>query len=341
VSASTQANVAPGDDGARESGLFTVWRKVEYELETMLRFSGGDYSDRANTTDMVAKLADLFIEVVAVGHDDHPPHQRIVTETEADHWSARYRQGGGHTYYQLALIDTIAWSPATQRADYNVTASPFQVDIDGDLHTLDPRQWWPDAGFSASYRDAHGNRRNLTRAQVTLTETNDGYTLAIDLSATGLTPSTASPVVVRVAFKEWTSGSGLQVSNSTTYIGVRWREKTYSGSASDVIASCLNTMLHEPGHAMGMASSSFEDGSHCATAYAKQGEHCMHPFTSHADGTLDYDCVMYEANGTSDAHGHQRTPHTDFCDNCKRALRGRLLHHLPVDGTSSMVVPFA
>jgi len=135
----------------------------------------------------------------------------------------------------------------------------------------------------------------------------------VDFSKTPIDPK--YPVELELTFTKWLALSGEQFrTGPATIVAVRDKERYYRKSPGDISNAVLNTMLHEPGHAMGLAPSTLPDGKANSNQYSKQGSHCK---------ALSNGCIMYEANSTS----------ITFCPDCTDGLRGRNLKALPVRGT--------
>jgi hypothetical protein len=301
--------------GGISAGTYTVWRRLSYELDCMTRASGGGtYANRANTADMETKFRGLFIELAVTGTDASPAHQRLVSDTDADTWASNVRDGtGAPRYFHLVLIDTIAWDPAPVTQTHNLTRTRHRIRLEGSRYLLNSANWF----VRATYRSGT-NHGAVPRGNFTLSEAGDPSTgddrFEIQVSFNGLNVDLSRPVRIRLTFTNWTAGSGLQTpTGPATIIGMRWRERLHRASAADLTNSTLNTMMHEPGHAMGLAPSNLPDGTANADHYDQAGCHC------HA---LANGCVMYEANSTS----------VTFCDHCSDGLKARNLSSLPLSG---------
>src|SRR5262249_43863528 len=166
----------------------------------------------------------------------------------------------------------------------------------GSKFPLGPGEWFVSATFKedTSFLGLLGGKTgSIPQGAFTLTEEGDPvvkgdvYKLKINFAGLGVNPKKRA-VTVTLTVKHRPDLSGLQPGPATV-IGMRWRERFHGGSAA-LSASTLNTMIHEPGHAMGLASTTFPDGSACATTYFKAGHHC---------NNISNQCVMYEANSTS------------------------------------------
>jgi len=300
-------------------GTFTVWRRLSYELDCMRRPSGGGtYSDRADTAGLESKCRDVFLELQRTGTDARPAHQRMIKAADARTWATNARDGtGAPRYFHLCMIDTIAWDPAPIRLTFDVPGGSPRIELPASTYLLDSSDWF----VSATYRQGT-QTGSLQVGNFRLTEEGAPATgdekFVLTVSYTGLSVNTARNVTIRLEFKNWTEGSGLQTpTGPATLVGVRWRERRYRESASDLSNSTLNTMIHEPGHAMGLASQNLPDGQANTDHYVSTGgPHC------HA---LSNGCVMYEANSSS----------VRLCDHCVDCVRGRNLSSLPIGATAS------
>ena len=314
VSASLNPGTAPSAKGAKNTGWFEVWRKLYYELDCMKRSGGGSYSNRANPGGLKSEYQKVFVQLNTTGADSAPAHQRIVHENEVDNWTKNLRSGGGKPrYFQLVLLDTIAWDEKVTTETWAFPFAKGTLALPAGSYTIDSRDWF----VSASYKEQGATPKmgNLTKTAFNLAIDSpyDTNKLSIDLSGiAGLNP-TVKTVDVKLKFKTWTEGSGCQ-SGPGTVIGMRWRERKFAGG--QLTNSTLNTMVHEVGHAVGLAAKTLPDGTALATTYYKNGHHCK-------VGTNT--CVMWETNSQK----------TAFCAKCKDAGRGRDLKSLPISGSAA------
>jgi hypothetical protein len=303
--------------GGLSLGIFTVWRKVFYEIDCMTKSPGsGTYSTNAGTADMESAMKKLFIELQKTGTDASPAHRRMISDAAVSAWAATIRDGtGSPRYFHLVLIDTIAWDPAPVGPTFKLPAGTKTIKLKGSTYLLDSSNWFISANFIQGKKTG-----SIPKTQFTLTETgdpasgDDKFVVSVDFS--GLKVDTTKPVSMKLQFTNWSEGSGLQVSKGpATIIGMRWRIRTWFNSAGDLANSTLHTMMHEPGHAMGLAPRTLPDDTANADHYDKNGCHC------HA---LSNKCIMYESNNTNVA----------FCPHCSDGLRGRRLSALPISGDS-------
>lgn len=310
------ATTDSGFTGGLAAGDYTVWRRVFYELDCMKRPDAGTYADRADTAGMQTNLNGAFVDCVQTGTDASPDHARMVGNDTISTWATTYRDGSGAPrYYHLLLIDTIAWKPAPQTLTVACGAGSDTISLSGAKYTLKAGAWF----VSATYKQGV-NTGPIPAGNLTLSETgdpstgDDAFAIAVSWAGIGVDPS--QQVDVTLTFTNWTALSGLQIpTGPATIIGMRWRERYYRASPDNISKSTLNTMLHEPGHAMGLAPATLPDGSANANQYPFQGSHC------HA---LSNGCVMFDTN----------SPSTNFCPDCSDGLRGRNLTSLPVSGTA-------
>ena len=304
-----------GYKGGLSLGTFTVWRRLSYELDCMKKAKGGTYAPDAKTADMESKLKALFVELQKTGTDASPANQRMIKDSAVPAWAATIRDGtGAPRYFHLVLIDTIAWDPAPVGPTFTLPAGTKTMDLEGGKYLLDSSNWFISATFTQGTKTG-----SIPAANCTLTETGDPANgddkFVVTVDYTGVTGVDATKEIkIKLQFTNWVEGSGLQVPQGpATIIGMRWRERSFFDS--DLPNSTLNTMMHEPGHAMGLAPKKLPDGTANADHYDKDGCHC------HA---LSNKCVMYEANSIN----------VTFCPHCSDGLRGRNLSSLPVSGDS-------
>lgn len=331
VSASLEENRAPGSAGTKQTQWFEVWRKVFYEVDCMKRPSGGGtYADLADAAAMVSEYKKHFVELVATGADSQPTHRRILTEAEVATWCTPTRSGSGAPrYFHVAVIDSIVWDPVNQERKYSLTNLQVTNSLPAATNTMDTRDWLQGnvrvivKRVDSTGTEAWGSWQTLPNPEnhIKLAAVGDNFELEIDLRnvlGLGAGPGLPAGIVqvwVKFTLKIWVEGSGLQASNGSTIVGMRWRERKYNGA--ELKNRTINTMVHESGHALGLASTTLPDGNALATTYVKNGHHCHEKANK---------CVMWEAN----------LPDTEFCDSCSDALKGRNLSSLPVSGNSAM-----
>lgn len=306
--------------GGRRAGRYTVWRKLYYELDCMRRPGGsGTYSNLADTSGMESKFSALFVELEQNGRDNSPNHRRLLTRTQANSFASNIRQGSGSPrYFHLILLDSIARTVTTQTEEFSMPAGTHQFDMPASSYLLNSSNWF----VSATWRQAGStSTTSINRSKFRLTETgspangDDKFVVHVDF--TGVVLSSTLDVIINLEFKNWTELSGLQIgSGPTTFVGLRWRERHFASSSINLARSTLNTIVHEPGHATGLAATTQPDGSACSSTYLQNGYHCNHNSNR---------CVMYHENST----------HTNLCSRCGVALRGRDLSRLPVRGNAS------
>ncbi len=302
--------------GGMSAGTFTVWRRLSYELDCMTRAGGGTYANRANTGTMETQFRAVFVELNLSGTDASPAHRRVLTDAAAPAWTTGVRDGtGAPRYFHLVLVDTIAVDATNQTATVAMPAGASSIDLPATTFTLDSSAWFASATYTQG-----PNSGSIAAAGFTLTEQgdvttgDDKYVVTVDVAALGI--DVAQPWSLTITFIKWTALSGLQT-GPATILGMRWRERLHRASVANLGNSTLNTMMHEPAHAMGLASEKLPPGTNNPTYYMiPGGPHC---------NALSNGCLMYEANSTS----------ITLCPNCIDSIRGRNLSSLPVDGTSA------
>lgn len=312
IKASLTPSTPPNSEGDKYSGWFQVWRKLYYETDCMGRpTGGGTYANRVNRTGLQSAMDKVFIELKTTGSDNSPAHQRVMNDSEVGAWATGLRTGGHQPrYFHLIFLDTIAVDEATTTNTYRMPFLKGVVTLQASNFCIDPRDWFS----SATYTEVGGaHSGNLAVANFSLDVDNpyNTYKLHIDLTGVPDIDPTVTPVDVRIVLKTWNELSGLQT-GPATIIGMRWRERSKSGAA--LTNSTLNTMMHEPGHAFGMAATTYPSGGNISTTYFKNGHHCS--YTPR--------CLMYESNSGA----------IDFCPNCRDACRGRNLASLPQSGSA-------
>ena len=319
--------------GGRRAGTYRVWRKLFIEIENMQRVGARDFGEYFNWNDLAAKFATDFVEVQRIGSDSQPPAKRMLRVSRVAGWARDLRSEDGRQparrgrYVQLAFVDAIGSDPAP--ADYTLwldgaegtqTSSmhrnlPEGVLLDVDVAARDAPGGWLERAWvrqgSGSWLRVGGLGR---RFEAAWNEIDGRFRFIVKQNGLdGLGLTLANRVYIKIRVREYHSLSGRQtVAGPCACIAIRWRElnRTTTGRRD----STLNTVLHEIGHALGLASTHHPDNSRIARpseTYRQNGLHC------HVDSD---GCIMYHAN---------REGNLDFCDNCKEALRGRNITRLP------------
>lgn len=305
-----------GYTGGMAAGSYTVWRRLFWELDCMRRPDGaGTYSDRADTGRLEQHFQRLFIQLVRTGTDGSPAHRRMIKTTEAATWAPGVRDGtGAPRYFHLCLVDTVAAGPAQVTLTLTVTPTSNRFRLDCSQYLLERTNWL----VRASYTTADGVTGTVPPGNFTLTEAGSPATgddrFVLTVSVNGLGGDLTRPVRIEYTINNWTELSGVQ-SGQATLVGIRWRERHWRNTPGDIGNSTLNTMVHEPGHALGLTARKLPTGANNPNYYLiPGGPHC---------NALSNQCLMYEANSTS----------TTLCTNCTDCAKGRHLVSLPIRAT--------
>jgi hypothetical protein len=253
---------------------------------------------------------------VKTGTDAAPAHLRVLTEHEFEAWAAAVRDGSGAPrYYHLVLVDTVAADRFDTSVDPTLRKGTQRTISFGNT-TLDPRDWF----ISAEWDDGAGNTGTLDLAAFSAVRDVNPYPQrpqAVDVDLSGVPVPDGTNVKVTLRFRAWIALSGIQGNNGpVTVISVRGKELFHAGNNANVTAAVLNTMIHEPAHAMGLAATRLPDGTALATTVFNNGHHCRN---------IGNRCVMFDANSTN----------TDLCPFCSDALRGRKLVAIPLSGSAA------
>jgi len=302
--------------GGISARTYVVWRRIFYELDCMQRPGGaGTYSDRADTARMDPQFRNFFVHLVRTGTDASPAHQRMIKDNDAATWAGNVRDGtGAPRYFHLCMIDTICWDPAPVTQTFRLTRTSNRITLPADQYLLERGHWF----VRATYWSVNRNTGPVPRGNFTFSEAGDPSTgddrFVLRVSFDGLAVDLSRPVRIRLSFTNWQEGSGLQ-SGRSTLVGIRWRERLWLNSPADINNSALHTMVHEPGHALGLASQNLPIGTANPNYYVSPGgPHC---------NALANQCIMFAVN----------SPSLTLCTNCTACAKGRSLSSLPIGAT--------
>lgn len=341
-----------GEDDPK-TGWVTVWRRLQYEVDAMLRSSSGSFGSRFDRDAFERKFAAAFVQWERVGTDSAPAnrHMLLNSTSEVTGFATPLRQGSGSHYLHALFVDTLGRTARDAVTEDPVRVGPFTgrtlrhrlgsradfvLDVAGD-------DWFVRGKVRKDGQElVSRTSQNLSTDffnfsdNVTLEVTEQDYYLNVSLEGISddddepLDPRT-SEVVVEVTVKKREVGSGVAAGETATVVGMRWRE--LSSSVDDPTASTLKTVCHEIGHMLGLAAHTLPAGTNIyagegvgaadatTSTYAQNGNHCKRTVSGKG-------CIMYHA-ATRDG-----VIPTDFCDACTDALRGRILSRLPVRGNA-------
>jgi len=300
---------------------YTVWRKVFYELDCMKQENRDDtYETYANTQNFASILNKSKLELVRIGNDDKPNYEPIIFDASAETWAARFRQSAlKHSYVHVLVVDSIAYGPyprtevhsfnPQQRYRFNIVQGDLlvrQVEEGEDVNRpayMDPKAWFS----SVTY--AHQKKKNIPidGSCLTLVSGEKAYEITIDLTKLGL--DDGHDVTVTVILQLYMEVGGLR-KRETLVVGTRSNKSIHNGRDLDQVM--LITLLHEAGHAMGLAAERRPHGRRCRTTEFTNGYHCKN------------NCIMYRISSPD--------PHPAFCKRCDDALKGRDLRQIPLSG---------
>lgn len=326
VSASTVKDTEPGKGDAKESAWFEVWNKVFVEIDNMKRPGGGTYANSGPIEELKKEYAKHWVQLDNTGADSEPDHARVSHELELGPYCAGLQSGTDTPHTHLVLLDTIIWDPEDQAQEFQVNKLTGTKRFAASLTTVDVTQWrksGSDVMVKITKAGSPGAWQTMPSpdSHLGMTWEADDFVLNFDLqgvlglpSGSADLPADVSKLELKLVLKRYIEGSGAK-QGSSSIVGMRGRERDYSGS--DLKNSTLKTMIHETGHAMGMASKYASDGTEPATYYESYGSHC----NNDSNG-----CVMY-------GFAHLKPA---YCDVCSDALRARKLDTLPIGGSSAL-----
>lgn len=328
-----KATLESTSTGGLDAGTYTVWRKILYEFDCMARPGGGSFSDVAAgiQNDLISKHAGVFNEVVSVGADSTPAHQRVLDTNNAISFANNCAQGSGNNYFHLVYVDTITLGNTNKTLNFNNFTSTNPADsLTASIRAADAEFFNNDAGWvqSATWVDANNAARTGTIALAKFSNPVsvgeyakpsseggdfDRWEFTFDLAGSGV--NAGDTINITITYRSRHMLSGVQTGQSTT-VGMRFRERRHREDATfDVANATLQTSVHESTHSFGLASTKLPTG---ATNPAIDG--------SNAHCTFNATCVMTPAL-------HE---HTDLCPRCQENVRARDLSTLPVNTTAAM-----
>lgn len=329
-----------GGAGALNTAWFETWRRVFYEIDFMKKELGSEetYEDSFDLDKFEAEYKKYFVEIIRIrkGSMDYihltyedrlyeiaKPHCQTVGEPRFFHAAVFY------SYilpYKDAIVKKIPLVHKGLSDSRNTNLgvkdvkpailknNKFKVIWGKNInYIIDFSGGWFIRGFLYGRVNGVKKEIEIPPAFFKMSEVGNDYYFEVDLSDPKylvLLKNIKEPEM-KVEIKIWSEGSGLQ---SDRFIAVGMKPRL---GFEDSSTRCLRTMIHEAGHAMGLASTTQIDGSLTPTYYKKGGHHCENNENT---------CVMH---GESSAN-------TEMCDNCFDPLKGRDLSKLPIDGEKSI-----
>ncbi len=325
------SNEETGD--SRGAGTYRVWRKVFVEIEEMHRIGGGSFGSDFNWMDLATAYQSYFIELQSIDDDSQPLHLRMLPEGEVADYVRPMRSEDGRQdqrrgrYVQLAFVDSIGWDPPSP-ADYTfwvgepgaTATTPEEIDLPTGLLLDDRENDAPGNWLEGAWvRNVGGTWHDVTasgsRLELRWSETANRFKLTIKRNGlNGLGVDLTRGIDLKVRLREYESGGGLQVNGPCAAICIRWIDNK---PASDRSTYIQNTVIHEIGHALGLASTHYPDNTDIPMPGETYRLHGIHCHVNH-DG-----CNMF---------GTIKLANRDYCDNCSLAVKARELTRLPRQG---------
>ena len=278
-------------ENTMQTGDYTVWRKLWFEVDTMKK-RGGGLLDMDHPR-LPALFEPCFIELVLEGTDNQPDNTWNLQTSELhdfanDYFGAQLSPFQSHE----AAVDHQADKKTGQVKVISMTATVYTDGTSDTYYVYDGGNSWLE---NAEY-DAGSGWKDLDKSKVSLVGADIvEKQIEIDMSSGPVTPTNADPVKVKLKYtlaEEW-SGDGSNKPHAMVAMGY-WYDKHPAATA---LKRTLGTMAHELGHLLGMVP--IGSTTHIDTG---TGDHCT-----------DTDCVMYYQNTST------RT--NNFCDVCKEYLR--------------------
>jgi hypothetical protein len=300
-----RARLGEGRSDDKRTGVFTIWRKVFYEVETMRDPDGNKRPELINRGKITAEMERCFIDYVPVGLDSHPPHL--------------YALGDIHTYIKgLKDADPEVHKPhihyvlcdgvvSEKRSTYRRKKVSKTGTIDlvignavfGDDDWLSKVEWrHPGEAWKDFPRENLSFKRKQLRGR---------YRIYVDTTGVAdIEPGKKIILDLTLKISEIVGGyedGGL--------IAVTTRHPSSEAYQPETLNS---TIIHEGGHVFGVPGTTMPDGTDNPFYYYKGGGHCK--FNKK-------ECVM---------HGKaEKNKFKTFCPHCSDCLRGRDLSNLPHD----------
>ncbi len=238
--------------GGLKAGAYTVWRKMYYEIAEMKKPSGGKFEIPAGTiSKIVSSYKKVFVEMESAGTKDLGDHQdNFSTHEDGYKWADKYCGKEGVPWkVHYSIIDHLCPDDRKEEKEATISCTAVtQVPDDPYFRPFDfgGAKWLKEA----KYKDASGKMVDFPAGKVTREKSSGKTKLKIDFTGTGVTPSAAKPVEVRVKYYNAPGFNGWGGTNLHLVICRGSMDEGYS--AGEIERAMAGTGIHEPGHALGL-----------------------------------------------------------------------------------------
>ncbi len=279
VSASLNAGDAPGSAGTAQTGRLMVWKKLYFDVVEMYKSgnSGPVYEwkssiERRVIGDATHAFENVFVELQDTGQRHQGRHvDNFAQPSDGFTWADNYTDPAGVPLkIHFCVVDRAFPSSGTYGPTDtaytenfpNSSANPFRSTGRILVHEFNGIQ----PIVRAEYQHG-GSWVTLAAGKVTMVSGRGRRQFEVDFSGAAHTPTAASAVPVRVTYKKAFGAGGWGGSDSLHLLICRghYEDEAAVGNLSgtpdgQIIVACI----HEPGHALGLVSSSepYHDSSH-------------------------------------------------------------------------------
>jgi len=291
-----------GGTGEIISGVFTVWRYVDFNVHTMDFADGTTRNETLLSPGVASTFARQYIEFRGPGTDAHPSYKGIITDSEYQQYiDDNGLPNPGQNEITFIFSDFVVNKP--KRGKETITRSRL-LPKDGEfiINTI----LIPGKVESAAWKQLGGSWNSLSKDRVALAPTKNPSQSYVRVDTDGLAGFDPSRRVrIKVVLRVFKELGGFQVP-AGCFIATRQARGPVSVSHLEGIC------IHEAGHAFGVAAQTTPEG--------QPNPYWMDDYGHCSNG--DKSCIMYKSSAGA----------SDFCEVCADMLRARDLVHLPNTG---------
>ncbi len=282
-----------------------VWQKLYFDVLEMKRPTGGGVFEwkGAIQSEVIAAFKDAFVELIDTGKRAKGDYVRNFESVEDGFkWADKNTDPAGVPFkVHFCVIDSChpgsaPYGPKDVTVTESATASPWTSAGPILPHDTAPG-WWgtsfrkPSWFKKVQYQKADGTWADLDDDKVKLAAGRGRRSWIADLSGTGVTPTAAKPVPVKITYKQAFPAGGWGGSNALHLLICRgfYEDEASKGALGGSVDGCITTAcIHEPGHALGLVSSAAPThdathSSHCTVLTctmwwtSNEGNYRFHP----------------------------------------------------------------